>query len=206
MIPKIIHTALMGGYKPSALGERCIASWRRVLPDYRIVIWNDANIPRSDWAKAAISEKPVNASHWVQWRSLLDHGGIFLDIDVEAIRPFDLEHRVFAGFQRADSGECCINNAIVGAEPGHPFVRRILNRIESTAPGGWPLITGPGILTDVLRENGLRGLNVEQRVGDVMVYDRERFYPWFYTEPEIPRDQLGERTFACHLWEGSWNK
>lgn len=206
MIPKIIHTALMGGYKPSALGERCIESWRRVLPDYKIVIWTDASVPRSDWVKAAISEKPVNASHWVQWRSLFDHGGIFLDVDVEVIRPFDLEHQVFLGFQRADSGECCINNAIVGAVPKHPFVRRILNRIESTSPGGWPLITGPGILTDVLRENGLHGLNVEQRVGDVMVYDRERFYPWFYTEPEIPRDQLSERTFACHLWEGSWNK
>lgn len=205
-IPRIIHTALMGGYRPSALGERCMESWRRVLPDYEIRVWTDANVPRSDWCREAIARKPVNASHWAQWRALHDHGGVFLDIDVEVVRPFDLEQQVFLGFQRADSPECCVNNAVVGAVAGHPFVRRVLMRIEESAPDGWPLVTGPGILTDTLRERGLNGVNIEQRVGDVMVYDRERFYPWFHDEPAIARERLSGRTFACHLWEGSWNK
>lgn len=196
----------MGGYKPSPLGERCMESWRRVLPGWEIKVWNDANVPESDWCRQAISGKPVNASHWAQWRALYDFGGVFLDIDVEMIRPFDLSHEVFVGFQRNDTMECCINNAVVGAVPGHPFVRRILMKIEESDPTGWPLATGPGILTDALVERGLNGLNVEQRVGDVTVYDRDRFYPWFYTEPPIPADLLSERTFACHLWEGSWNK
>lgn len=203
-IPKILHTALMGGYKPSALGERCMESWRRVLPDYQIMIWNDASIPPSEWAKAATATKPVNASHWAQWRSLLDYGGIFMDIDVEVVRPFDLEHQVFTGFQRADTDEFCVNNAVVGAVRGHPFVREILTRIEATKPGDWELITGPGIITEVLRANGLRGLNVEQQVGDVMVYDKERFYPHWFTEPALSAEQVGPRTFAIHHWQGSW--
>lgn len=204
MIPKLIHTCLMGGWKMSALGERCVESWRRVLPDYEIRIWNDATVPVSAWCKEAIAGKPVNASHWAQWRALYDFGGVFLDNDVEVVRPFDLEHEVFVGFQRADTMECCVNNAVVGAEPGNAFVRRILMQIEESNPTGWPLVTGPGILTDTLIERGLVGLNVEQKVGGVMVYDKERFYPYWYTEPELSAEQVGPRTFAIHRWEGSW--
>jgi|GEM_PF-7035876 len=202
MIPKIIHTCLMGGWKLSPLGERCVESWRRVLPDWEIKVWNDANVPASDWCREAIAQTPVNASHWAQWRALFDFGGVFLDNDVEMVRPFDLDHEVFVGFQRADTMECCVNNAVVGAVPGHPFVRRVLMRIEETNPGGWPLVTGPGILTDLLVERGLVGLNVEQRVGDIMVYDKERFYPAWYTEPQLSAEQVGLRTFGIHALGG----
>jgi mannosyltransferase OCH1-like enzyme len=196
----------MGGWKLSALGERCVDSWRRVLPDYEIKIWHDGNVPRSPWCDEAIAKKPVNASHYAQYRALLDYGGIFLDNDVLVVRPFDLSHEVFVGFQRDDDIDCCVNNAIVGAVPGHPFIRRILQRIEDSDPAGWPLVTGPGVLTDTLVDRGLSGVNVEQKVGEVMVYDRERFYPFWHNEPQIPVSELSERTFACHLWEGSWNQ
>jgi mannosyltransferase OCH1-like enzyme len=205
-IPKIIHTACMGGWKLTALGERCVASWRRVLPDFEIWIWTDANVPDSAWCREAIARKPVNASHWAQWRALHDYGGIFLDNDVEVLRPFDLEQQVFVGFQRADTTEYCINNAVVGAVPRHPLVAEILAKIETSAPDGWPLCSGPGFLTAALMERGLKGLNVEQTVGDVMVYDRERFYPYFHDEPEIPMDRIGPRTIAVHRWEGSWTR
>lgn len=190
----------------SDLGQRCVESWQRVLPDYEIRIWTDENVPKSEWCRQAIASRPVNASHWAQWRALLDHGGVFLDNDVEMVRAFDLEHEVFVGFQRDDTMDCCVNNAVVGAIPGHPFVRAILERIEANDPSSWPLLTGPGVLTDILVERGLSGLNREQNVDGVMVYDKERFFAYFHSEPEIAIDDVGPRTFALHRWEGSWSR
>lgn len=211
MIPAIIHTCLMGGWRLSPLGEMCAASWLRVLPDYQIWVWNDVNVPASAWCQEAIQKRPVNASHWAQWRALYDHGGIFLDNDIEVVRPFDRDHEVFVGRQQSELVECCVNNAVVGAEKGHPFVKLILDRIEKTNPAGWPLVTGPGILTDALIQRGLKASDQDQRLpdpqlGDVMVHARDRYYPWFHTEPAIPTECLSRRTIACHHWEGSWVK
>jgi mannosyltransferase OCH1-like enzyme len=208
MIPRLIHTATMGGYKMSDLGVSCRETWQRVMPDYEIRVWTDDTIQKSEWCKSAIAAgKPVNASHWAQWWALYEYGGVFLDNDMLAVRPFDLNHEVFCGLQRIDPVEFCVNNAVVGAVPRHPFVLRILMQIERADPAGFPLVTGPGILTDTLIGNGLETVvDVDQQVGDVMVYSRDRFFPWFHSEPPIPVDKLTERTFACHLWEGSWNK
>lgn len=195
----------MGGWKMSELGQKCVESWRRVMPDYQIKIWTDENAPDSPWRRCASRTRPVNASHWTQWAVLLREGGVFFDNDIEAVRPLDLNHAAFTGFQRSDTCECCINNAVFGCEPGHPVAKEILRRIEASDPGGFPLVSGPGIPTDVLHEWGLVGLNVEQKVRDVMVYDKERFYPFWYTEP-IDRSRLTPRTFAIHLWGGTWNK
>ena len=204
MIPKIVHTALMGGYRPDALGERCMESWRRVLPDYEIRVWTDENTPRSPFCDAAIASRPVNASHYAQYRALLDNGGVFLDCDVEVVRQFDLKPEVFCGFQRSETIDCCVNNAVVGAMPGHPFIRRVLERIEASDPATWPLISGPGAITDTLVELGMNAPGEEREIAGVMVYDKERFYPWSWEQPAIPVEQLSERTFACHWWAGSW--
>lgn len=205
MIPKIVHFGLFGGWKLSPIGEACVESWKKVLPDYEIKLWNDDNVPKdSQFFVDALKHKPVNASHWAQYWALHEFGGVFMDNDVLSIKPFDLNHGAFAGFQRSDIWEHSINNAVMGCVPKHPLLARILKRLESAWGGDWPLWSGPGILTDELLQMGLSKLNVDQKVSDVMVYDKERFYPWFHNEPPIPKYKLTERTFACHMWEGSW--
>jgi mannosyltransferase OCH1-like enzyme len=43
MIPKTIHYCWFGRGPMSDLNRRCIDSWRRMLPDYEIVEWNEDN-------------------------------------------------------------------------------------------------------------------------------------------------------------------
>ena len=43
MIPKIIHYCWFGRGPLPELAQKCIASWRKYLPDYEIKEWNEDN-------------------------------------------------------------------------------------------------------------------------------------------------------------------
>lgn len=206
MIPKILHWGSFGPWTPGPLNTLCFDSWAQILPDYEARHWTDLNGPDHHFFQKALKERPINAHNFIGLYALYHFGGVMLDNDVEVLRPFDMDHGVFVGFQRTDSERFCINNAVIGATPRHPFIRECLRTMRRSKPHEDPLWFGCGILTDALRERGLAGLNVEQKLGDIMVYDRERFYPFFHDERPIPKECLTARTFAIHHWQHSWKK
>jgi tetratricopeptide (TPR) repeat protein len=54
LIPKIIHYCWLGRAPQSDLNRRCLESWRRVLPHYRLKLWDETNVPLdSAYARAA---------------------------------------------------------------------------------------------------------------------------------------------------------
>ena len=40
MIPKQIHLCWLGGDPYPAKIEKCLASWKKHLPDYEVVLWD----------------------------------------------------------------------------------------------------------------------------------------------------------------------
>ena len=90
MIPKIIHYCWFGGNELSELAERCIESWKRYCPDYKIIEWNESNfdLDCSDFVKEAYQAKKwAFVSDYARLKIIYDHGGIYLDTDVEVIKP-----------------------------------------------------------------------------------------------------------------------
>ena len=45
MIPKIIHYCWFGTKKMSKTDRQCIKSWKKHLPDYKLMLWNEQNSP-----------------------------------------------------------------------------------------------------------------------------------------------------------------
>ena len=43
MIPKKIHYVWVGHNPKSPIIEECIATWKKKLPDYQIIEWNEDN-------------------------------------------------------------------------------------------------------------------------------------------------------------------
>ena len=43
MIPKIIHYCWFGGKELPIEVKKCIASWRKMCPDYEIIRWDESN-------------------------------------------------------------------------------------------------------------------------------------------------------------------
>ena len=44
MIPKIIHYVWFGGNELGEKEKKCIESWKKLLPDYKIMRWDDSKI------------------------------------------------------------------------------------------------------------------------------------------------------------------
>ena len=42
-IPKIIHYCWFGGGPISAESQKCMESWKKYCPDYKIIEWNEQN-------------------------------------------------------------------------------------------------------------------------------------------------------------------
>jgi len=92
MIPKKIHYCWLSGEKFPPLVEKCIQSWREVMPDYEIILW-DKN--RFDINSAAFVREACEVRKWafaadyIRLYALYDEGGIYLDSDVLVGKRFD---------------------------------------------------------------------------------------------------------------------
>lgn len=129
MIPKRIHYCWFGGNEKSALILRCIDSWKHLLPDYEIVEWNETNfdLTFSPFALAAYDEKKwAFVSDVARLKIVYDHGGIYLDTDVELFSSMSdryLENNAFFFFDNIEY----LNTGIgFGAEANSPIIRKLL--------------------------------------------------------------------------------
>ena len=128
MIPKIIHYCWFGRNPLPELAQRCIASWRKYLPDYEIWQWaeeplNDNENQNNNYlfdkklsfdvniipytAEAYRQKKYAFVSDYARFWILHQYGGIYFDTDVEVIRPMDeiIARGNFMGFEVDPDGE-----------------------------------------------------------------------------------------------------
>ncbi|MDY4758899.1 MAG: glycosyltransferase, partial [Bacteroidaceae bacterium] len=92
MIPKIIHYCWFGRNPLPESAKKCIASWRKNLPDYEIKEWNEDNFNVNiiPYTKEAYEvKKYAFVSDYARFWILYHHGGIYFDTDVEVIRPME---------------------------------------------------------------------------------------------------------------------
>jgi mannosyltransferase OCH1-like enzyme len=104
MIPKVIHYCWFGGKPLPELAKKCIASWKKKCPDYEIKEWNETNFDLSSnrYLQEAIKMKKwAFASDYIRLAVLYNEGGIYLDTDVEILKPLDkfLRHDFFTNFE-----------------------------------------------------------------------------------------------------------
>ena len=127
MIPKIIHYCWFGGNPLPELAQKCIASWRKFLPDYEIWQWvenvdgnvNDNGNEFCDkvmgfdvemipyTTEAYRQKKYAFVSDYARFWILYKYGGVYFDTDVEVIRPMDdiIAKGNFMGFELDPDGE-----------------------------------------------------------------------------------------------------
>ena len=156
MIPKKIHFCWLSGDPYPAKIRRCLATWRKVLPEYEIKLWNADNFD-IDAAPAYVREavkqrKWAFAADYIRMHALYVEGGIYFDSDVLVLKPFDpfLHHSFFSSMEyhptqiardgamdmidergmRTKPGFVSgiqIQAAVMGAEKGSPFVKDVLD-------------------------------------------------------------------------------
>lgn len=199
-IPKRIHYCWFGGRPKPPIVKTCIDSWKKQLPDYEIIEWSEKNfdIKSNPYVLAAYrSKKLAFVTDYVRLWALYHFGGVYMDADVEVLKPFDdlLEHRAFTGHETDE----LMVTAVMGSVPFHPWIERLLRfyddaRFDMTPNTrtitqlSWPLIER--------KEGGYRYLEDGVVIYPVYVFcnfDHQRLKP-------IPHPEARAR----HLFAGTW--
>ena len=160
MIPKKIHYCWFGGNPLKPLPEamkRNIESWKKFCPGYEIICWDEKNYDINNsipFVKQAYAcKKFAFVSDYVRLEALYREGGIYMDTDVELVKPLDdfLQHRFFTSTEYIADNVRILNvkdrlypdgtkrnpeDIIIGigimsafwaVEPRHPFMSDCLN-------------------------------------------------------------------------------
>jgi mannosyltransferase OCH1-like enzyme len=193
MIPKIIYFSWIS---PDPIPERFlpyIESWKRIMPDYEIRQLSLENLDKkSPFVQECLKrENYAIAGHFERCRALYETGGIYFDVDIEAIKPLDdlLNQDFFVGKEDLT----VINNAVVGSVAGYPFLKKCMEFMESFdfSQDHIELRTGPWMFTELIDKE--------------KVYPPMYFYPYSYKETYSP-SCITPYTYVVHHWAKTWQK
>lgn len=201
MIPKKIHYIWLGRNEKNERIKHCIESWKKYLPDYEIIEWNEDNFPMeyNDFFKQAYANKKwAFASDVARLYVLYKEGGIYMDTDVEIYKPLDefLGNEGFIGFE----DKHYLSTATIGSVPNNPIIKTILDYyscIDFKKYDDWKDYityqeTSPCIYSNIFELLGLsRDTDKEQHIKHFSIYPRS----YFHTQNE---------GYAYHSWNGSW--
>ena len=161
-IPKVIHYCWFGGNPLPKTAKKCMDSWKKYCPDYKIVRWDESNfnVKCTPYCEKMYNEKKwAFLSDYARLKIIYEQGGVYLDTDVELVKPLDdlLHNNCFMGI---DTTFMVSNGLGLGAEKGTAFIKENLSFYDSInlSEQKTPLINSP-ITTDLLRKKG--NLNTE---------------------------------------------
>jgi len=199
MIPKIIHYCWFGQHELPPLAEACIESWKKYLPDYEIMRWDETNAPMNAFVKHHLEQENwAFVSDYVRLHVLHQFGGVYFDTDIEVIQSFDrlLSYPGFLAYE----AEQRINNAVAGSEKGHPFFKDCADYMVKRFENELPYEISPVVATTVFNSAEY----------DVVIFEASYFYPYNPYDLKnkvkiLMYDMIKEDTFAIHHWAKSWS-
>lgn len=203
MIPRKIHYCWFGRGEKPRLAQKCIASWKKYCPDYEIIEWNEDNfdVNRNAYTQMCYKEKKYAfLTDYLRLLIVEEHGGIYFDTDVEAVRSFDelLDNPAFFGFENdrfVNTGEG------FGAEPHNPAVRQMLAEYDPLLDGRHGTIGCPRLNTDALLKLGLELNGEKQKLSGAVVFPEDYFNPRSSVTGELRKT---ENTHSIHWYSASW--
>ena len=207
MIPKVIHYCWFGHTELPPLAKKCIASWRKFLPDYEIKEWNESNydITKNAYMAAAYKEKKYGfVPDYIRSDLIYEYGGFYFDTDVEVIKSLDslLQHKGIMGFESKD----LVNGGlIVGGEKGLDIFREMRDIYNSISfynkDGTLNLLPSPAYNTEVLVRHGLERNGTLQNVAGITIFPTDYFCP---KPSEFGKIRITENTLTIHHFAASW--
>lgn len=218
MIPKRIFYVWGAGEKKPRDVQVCIQTWRQIMPDYEIIEINESsnkyfdfqeNLQKNKFFRTVYNNKMwAYVADYIRIKTLYDHGGIYFDTDVSAVKPLDkfLNQPAFVGMQNQEY----VEPAILGAEKHNPLLKDILDFYDQKI---WelPIFTMPQIFQHVLFHNYDLARFPEKsqqkiiKARDITIYPERYFIPFRY-QSEFTPECVENDTCTIHWFGGSWVK
>lgn len=208
MIPKKIHYCWFGGNQLPKSAKEYIETWRKYCPDYEIIEWNESNFDvnqNSYCQEAYVAKKWAFVTDFVRLKVLYDHGGIYMDSDVEVCKSLDdfRQYNWFSGFESVDRIQTgtmgsCLNSSVIKLLLDDYNDRHFIKE-----DGSYDTTTNVEVITKILsKEYDIQLNNTQQTFGDNNV-----LFPFDYLCAKDLMDgkiKNTNNTYTIHHFAGSW--
>lgn len=221
MIPKIIHYCWIGGSPLPPLAEQCIASWKKYMPSWQFMRWDESNF---DIASAPLyvrqayeARKFAFVSDYVRLWALEQYGGLYMDVDFEVFRPFDDlmdKYPAFAGYE--GSKRQPVMMGVIASEPHGAWVRDMLSIYETRSfikpDGSLDMTPNTSYFSDRLESQGFipdgveKDFTIPSLSGETANIPSLHIFPVHYFCPVLTtgEDIRTPETYCEHKGESSW--
>ncbi len=203
---KIIHYCWFGGKKMPRKFKKYIKSWKKFLPDYEIMEWNETNFDVNfcDFVKNAYKNKKwAFVADVARIYALYNYGGVYFDTDIEVTKNIDniLENEIWLG---RESNEF-LATAMIGVKSAkNKHIKKILDVYKKAEFNSKDLysITSPKVLTNYFKTLGLKEQKDSQILkDDIHIYSRDYFNPKSY---DGLNEEYSDNTCIIHHFDASW--
>ncbi len=206
MIPKVIHYCWFGNAPLPGDVKKCIASWEKHCPDFRLQRWDEHNFDPDchPFVRAAYDAGCwAFVSDYARLKVVYDQGGIYLDTDVELLKSLEplLGDGCYFGVEQNEG--LVATGLGFGAEAHHPAVHAMLKQYDSLCfdPAAKERLACPLLNDRALRLLGLEDGAEIRHVAGAVVYPPRFFDP---LAPGNTRDLTCPDTVSIHHYSASW--
>ena len=210
LIPKVIHYCWFGKGQMPELVERCIASWRTHMPDWKYQLWSEDNFDVSTAPQyvqeAYAAKKYAFVSDYVRLWALEREGGLYMDVDFEVYKPFDdlmEQYDAFAGYEGSKRNPVMMG--VIAAKAHHPWIQGMMQTYESRGglkkDGSLDMTPNTGYFLNWMQERGFVADGIEKDWMGVHILPVECFCPGLTTGENL----RCERTYCEHKGLHSWS-
>lgn len=212
-IPHVIHLIWLGdkGFPPEV--RRCLESWVKYLPGYKIRIWRaaDALAINCLYLHQAVEEKKwAFAADVVRFYALYNEGGIYMDSDILLYKPFDnlIPAGGFATFHEHIGSKIQLQAAMMLGAKGNIICKEAFeyycNKEFRRNDGTLDLTVSPAILADVALHHGWKKEDTLQYFGTPV--QPAVAYPCHLLTPHNHAVRESEDAIGRHCIMGSWRE
>ena len=179
------------------------------MPDYEYKLWNEDNFDLNSvpYVKEAYEvKKYAFVTDYVRLYALFHEGGVYMDTDVEVLKPYDdlLSLSGFTGYE--GSKHLPPVTGTMASERGNMWVKEQLDAYIGThfilEDGTFDTTTNTTRITEIMKKNGFVPNGKKQVYKDMHIFPVDFFCPR-QTTGEI---LIGENTYCDHHFMGSWEE
>ena len=178
-------------------------SWKEMLPEYKFVLWDTQrfDVNSTPWVSEAFNvRKYAFAADYIRLYAVYHYGGIYLDMDVEVVKPFSnelLAGNYLVGYESSDY-TIGIEAGIFGGEQGAEWLGDCLKYYEDRhfikSDGSFDTLPLPRIIWKVLKEKYIDTKMINP------------LSPDYLTAKCCDNGKIKKtsNTYTIHHFEGSW--
>lgn len=206
MIPKVIHYCWFGRTDKPKLAKKCIESWKKYCPNYKIQEWNEENfdITNSPYLLWCYDHKKwAFLSDYARLLILEQNGGVYLDTDVELIKSLDplLQYDAYFGFQETN---LIATGLGFGSKAHHKLIQDMMmyyQDLSSNDNGNYLLIPCPKVNTNILLSNGLIPNGKRQHIAGAEILPIDYLNPY---DDKTGKLKITKNSYSIHWYGKSW--